>query len=553
MPTYTTPGVYVEEISTFPPSVAEVSTAIPAFLGQTEKGPLLAPTRIDTLLAYEQTFGGPPDIVTGVAVATDGSVQPTVKGDAPILYYSLRLYFDNGGGPCYVVSVGNYSATPTTDDFRKGLDSLRREDEPTLIVMPDAIRLADDDFGLACAAALDHCGLMRDRFALLDVKPAATAQETVPQNAERFRGKVASDYLSYGAAYAPFLVTGLSPAFREELVAVTGISSSSPAADNAPVVFEGTVGGLRLTYTGSATAQPKVAVLASQRKFEIALDPANPVLTIKLDTATEKAGSLVKTEWAKITDPRGFTLDIGDTENATPAAETILARRPTSTTSTPVTLRGLKGAQTDVYNRIKTAIGRRRLTLPPSAAMAGIYARVDRDRGVWKAPANVAVASVVSLGRTYTDAEQGLLNVDPTSGKSINVIRSFTGRGPIVWGARTLAGNDNEWRYVPVRRLFIMIEESTQKATAFAVFEPNTATTWLKVKAMIESYLYGLWERGALAGAAPEAAYFVNVGLGTTMTAQDILEGRMIVEIGIAAVRPAEFIILRFSHKMQES
>ena len=106
---------------------------------------------------------------------------------------------------------------------------------------------------------------------------------------------------------------------------------------------------------------------------------------------------------------------------------------------------------------------------------------------------------------------------------------------------------------MPVRRLFITIEESTRKASSFAVFEPNDAMTWLKVKAMIDSYLYGLWEQGALAGSRQEQAYYVNVGLGKTMTAQDILEGRMIVEIGVAAVRPAEFIILRFSHKMQEA
>ena len=155
--------------------------------------------------------------------------------------------------------------------------------------------------------------------------------------------------------------------------------------------------------------------------------------------------------------------------------------------------------------------------------------------------------------KKITHGEQEHLNVDPTAGKSINAIRYFTGKGTLVWGARTLAGNDNEWRYVPVRRLFNMIEESTQKATAFAVFEPNDATTWLKVKGMIDSYLYGLWERGALAGSSPESAYFVNVGLGQTMTPQDILEGRMVVEIGVAAVRPAEFIILRFTHKLQEA
>jgi hypothetical protein len=152
-----------------------------------------------------------------------------------------------------------------------------------------------------------------------------------------------------------------------------------------------------------------------------------------------------------------------------------------------------------------------------------------------------------------TSAQQENLNVDATSGKSINVIRKFAGKGIIVWGARTLAGNDNEWRYVPVRRLFIFVEESVKKATEFVVFEPNDANTWLRTKTMIENFLTGLWRDGALAGAKPEQAFYVKVGLGETMTALDILEGRMNIEIGMAAVRPAEFIILKFSHKLQES
>src|SRR4029079_16608521 len=125
-------------------------------------------------------------------------------------------------------------------------------------------------------------------------------------------------------------------------------------------------------------------------------------------------------------------------------------------------------------------------------AIAGVYASVDRARGVWKAPANVSLASVIGPVAKITNEEQENLNVDPTAGKSINAIRSFAGKGTLVWGARTLAGNDNEWRYINVRRLFNLIEESTRKASAFAVFEANDATTWLKVKGMIDSYLYGL-------------------------------------------------------------
>jgi hypothetical protein len=189
--------------------------------------------------------------------------------------------------------------------------------------------------------------------------------------------------------------------------------------------------------------------------------------------------------------------------------------------------------------------------------MAGIYARVDAARGVWKAPANEGVAAIKGgdAGLTYkiTDDFQDNMNVDPNAGKSVNAIRFFTGKGTLVWGARTLAGNDNEWRYVSVRRFFNMVEESVKKASYQFVFEPNDANTWVKVKAMIENFLTLQWRAGALAGAKPEQAFYVNVGLGETMTSIDILEGRMNVEIGMAVVRPAEFIILKFSHKMQEA
>jgi phage tail sheath protein FI len=213
----------------------------------------------------------------------------------------------------------------------------------------------------------------------------------------------------------------------------------------------------------------------------------------------------------------------------------------------------IKAANNALYNQVKQELAKITMILPANATMAGIYARVDRDRGVWKAPANVAVAGIIGPNKKVTNEDQDGLNVDTTAGKSINAIRNFSGKGTLVWGARTLAGNDNEWRYVSVRRLFNMVEESVKKSTGWAVFEANDANTWTKVKAQIENYLTRLWQDGALAGATTEHAFFVKVGLGVTMTAIDILEGRMIVEIGMAAVRPAEFIILRFSHKMQES
>lgn len=224
----------------------------------------------------------------------------------------------------------------------------------------------------------------------------------------------------------------------------------------------------------------------------------------------------------------------------------------TLTTVGTSSLQDLKSNGSQDYNRGLAVLNGKTVNLPPSSLMAGIYAKNDNNLGVWVAPANVALNGVVKPVQAISNQAQAGLNVDATAGKSINVIRTFTGKGTIVWGARTLAGNDNEWRYVPVRRLFLTAEESIRKAVEPFVFAPNDAKTWVKVSSMISSYLNGLWQQGALSGAKPEDAFFVNIGLGTTMTSQNILDGEMIVEVGMAAVRPAEFIVMKFYHKVNQ-
>lgn len=191
-------------------------------------------------------------------------------------------------------------------------------------------------------------------------------------------------------------------------------------------------------------------------------------------------------------------------------------------------------------------------TVPPSGAIAGIYAQTDATRGVWKAPANVSINGIIGLTANVTDAIQDGMNVD-TDGKSVNAIRQFTGQGNLVWGARTLDGNSGDWKYINVRRLANTIEESIKKACRHYVFEPNVSQTWVSVKGMIVNYLTNVWSDGGLAGAKPEQAFFVSVGLNETMTAQDVLDGKMIVKVGYAAVRPAEFIIIEFKQMLQQS
>jgi len=203
-----------------------------------------------------------------------------------------------------------------------------------------------------------------------------------------------------------------------------------------------------------------------------------------------------------------------------------------------------------LYLEIKKRIDSVKLTLPPSAAVAGAYVTVDHTRGVWKAPANISLNSVIGPTVAITNSDQEYLNIS-SSGKSINAIRAFPGIGTMIWGARTLSGNDSEWRYISVRRLFNMVEASLKKASEPFALEPNNQDTWNRLKAMISNFLTGLWRDGGLAGAKPEQAFFVKVGLGETMTQQDIRAGKMIIEVGISAIRPAEFVILQYSLQME--
>ncbi|WP_294962436.1 phage tail sheath C-terminal domain-containing protein, partial [uncultured Flavobacterium sp.] len=210
-------------------------------------------------------------------------------------------------------------------------------------------------------------------------------------------------------------------------------------------------------------------------------------------------------------------------------------------------------ATSPTYTNILEEIRSKLNELPPSAAMAGIYTAVDSSRGVWKSPANVSVSMVNAPSVNISNEQQESLNVDVVAGKSINVIRTFPGIGTLVWGARTLDGNSQDWRYINVRRTLIMIEQSLKLAARSYVFEPNDANTWVTVKSMMSNFLTNLWKQGALAGAVPEQAFDVQIGLGSTMTPTDILDGKMLITVKVAIVRPAEFIIITFQQQMQQS
>lgn len=185
--------------------------------------------------------------------------------------------------------------------------------------------------------------------------------------------------------------------------------------------------------------------------------------------------------------------------------------------------------------------------VPPSAAAAGLFAKTDSERGVWKAPANVALAGGLIPSQRFSEMVHGDYNVHAMP---LNLFRTFAGGSTLLWGARTLSSDAPHWRYVPVRRLFNTVERDISRAMEGMMFEPNNQPTWEKVRAAAYNYLYSLWQQGALLGTKPEQAFYINVGLGVTMTQTQIEAGELIVEIGLNAVRPVEFIILKFTQNI---
>lgn len=663
MPEYSTPGVYIEEISTLPASVVRVETAIPAFVGYTESVPsdydvsTPKPIRITSLLDYEQQFGGEPtdssDRTISVTLDDDNgyAVDEVELSTAYYLYQSLRFFYNNGGGVAYIVSIGDYDDDIDKDEIIAGVNALEQADEPTLILTPDAYGLADVGpntrftlLGEVQAAVLAHCNKMQDRFGIFDlIHDTSLTLNVATTDASVFRDAIGNQFLKYGAAYYPELNTTISPNGDIDLTSFsmkkksddsavsltllgteTGdealISYNSSTVDAATLPNEAALDALVTAYEAIADTAP--ASLAATFKAELASRAAaiksmldiiygygntdappltNETLISFVNTEISDGGSTILTDATTLMEYDSGFAEIAGPETAlgvivvsdfdgsgyTDAPDYALAVAGAipgiytaadveqSVTDARVPFRTLfdsvHAVLTSIVDEAASLADDSELftiskplasivqnirgtgyTLPPSGGVAGVYASVDNNVGVWKAPANVSINSVSSVARKFSSSDTDDLN-RPTNGKAVNAIRLFRGRGILVYGARTLAGNDNEWRYVPVRRLFNMVEESIKKATEPMVFEPNDANTWQKMKAMIENFLLGIWRDGALAGAKPEDAFFVKVGLGETMTADDILNGFLIVEIGMAAVRPAEFIILKFSHKLQVS
>jgi phage tail sheath protein FI len=490
-----TPGVYIVEKNAFPNSVVAVATAIPAFIGYTQKAiingraALKKPVRIRSLKEFQTVFGGSSQAEFDLKISTAPNVYDLAfdnvayelkrSNPAFILYQSVQLFFLNGGGACYIVSVGDYSSKPQKLQILDGISSLEKEQEPTLLVIPDAMSLTATECYAVQEQMILHCGtVMKNRFAILDIY---NGYQNKVDSVAKFRKAINNTAnASYSAAYYPWLNTAV---LNDDNVSLNNISAVS-------------------------------------RKTLISI--------------VEKERADLREDTSIIISGIADSIDNANQEYSGHKVNKMLKASSTQ------------------YVKILQAIKQKLNLLPPSGAMAGLYTMTDITRGVWKAPANISIASVISPVIEISSEEQVTLNVD-VNDKSINAIRLFPGEGTLVWGARTLESNSLDWRYVSVRRTIIMLEQSIKLATKAYVFEPNDSNTWVTIKSMITNFLTSIWKQGGLAGSSPSDAFSISIGLGETMTSQDVLNGLLIVSVGVAMTRPAEFTLVTFTQQMQKS
>ena len=519
-----TPGVYINEINGFPNSVVPIATAVPAFIGYTPKAAYQGksytnkaqkvtsfaefqafymlenqPAPADPAVQYHPDYhlmaqDSEPD--KGDYIFVDGKFY-SILPDPNTIYYmynSIRLFFQNGGGDAYIVSVGGYGepskkpqeapgqqiVNPNVKlaDLQRGLGLLKNEQEPTMYICPEATLLSADDNSTLMQSMLLQAEEMQTTICIFDVIGGRDPDPILyTDSIESFRNATGSQGLKYGACYYPFVGTTIVQTGEINYTNLFG----GNVKDLAPL--------LNPPSAPNATAEKIIGMIENQSNGTLTTNQLNDSLL----NASKTYGLIID-----------HVMSVAN-------------------------------------------------VLPPSGGMAGVYTVNDNQNGVWHAPANVSMVGVVDLPIRLSDSQQEGLNVDAISGKSVNAIRFFNGQGILVWGARTLDGNSQDWRYVPVRRTMTFLEQSVKAAARAYVFEPNDANTWTAVKSMISSFLTTIWKEGGLQGASAADAFSVEIGLGTTMTPDDILNGFMNVTVKVAVVRPAEFIVITFQQQMAKS
>jgi len=627
--TRTTPGVYVTEFAAFPPSIVGVATAVPVFVGYTEtamdpsskKQVYLQAISISSMADYYNYFGmgfntkyvvenvtpaptptpTPAPSASGTPAPTptpppaaaldydfeaptsDGTTVTTARyivGSSAVnedvvpqfnLYTAMQLFFANGGGNCFVISVNNYwgkqSTEPTPDqpattiskdDLMAGLAVSNDTRGATMLVVPDACLLTtvvtDQTTGLSNYADYSDvvCEMMRqsstlqDRVAILDMpgalEPANWSKRAMSAEADAFYTAIApaQPYFSYGAAYGP--------AVESSVLGVSDVDYTNLQASDASTV---TMNNLLTTQAQSLYAQKQPdGSYAETDKFK--------AVTMRIGAAFPVSGSAPSPTPTPTPTPSGSSAPPASSGSSprTAVVNGLLVSLPDPSVPTPTTADGKSALDQYLLNAVpllsqaqQILVGKLNVA-PPSGIMAGIWTQNDANRGVWNAPANLSLLEVIGPKVLLTDQDQGDYNA-PLNGNAIDILRAMVNRGTVVWGARTLDGNSLDYRYIQVRRTLIYIEQSIKEALQQFVFAANDGGTWATVTSAISNFLTQLWQAGGLMGDKATDAFSVKCGVPSTMTGLDVLNGYMIVNVTVQLIHPAEFIELTFTQTMQ--
>lgn len=508
MPEYLHPGVYVEEIERGPKPIEGVPTSTAAFIGETERGPT-KPRLVTSYKDYARWFGG-------------------VFGDTKFMPYAANGFFENGGKRLYVCRVTDDAATPAEAAFgafivravgpgswgkrvfAKIEDSSTQKPGPNNTMVPVGFKL---------------------RVAYYTTQPTGNPLDW-------FNDVTKPPFPSYSESFDDLDTDEQSPNYwykrvydNSPLIDLirTGQPNTLPAKQFAQLATNGVDGAASLDvadFQGNVQLPQRplpqgLAALELDPYREVALLYA-PGASVAVNRAVITHCENLKYRFAVVDPDKPVTVTNFQPRSAITDTKYAALYYPWIAVSDPQT-----GARKEV---------------PPGGHVLGVYARTDAERGVFKAPANEILRGVVELLADIDDRTQDVLNP-----RGINAIRQFPERGIRVWGARTLT-SDALWKYVSVRRLFIFLERSIYEGTQWVVFEPNDDRLWARVIDTIRLFLRTQWRLGALFGRIEEEAFFITCDR-TTMTQDDILNGRLICEIGIAPVRPAEFVIFRiFQH-----
>lgn len=522
MPTYAAPGVYVEEVPSSQKVLTAAATAIAAFVGFTERAPVDDPTDPDGVkprlvtswTQFEQLYGG----------FSNGCVLPL----------SVYGYFQNGGAIAYIVRIPNTAPAG----------------EPSQLALPSADR--------ALGTPMTVTSVEPDANLTVVIEPSDTGDDTEGDEPRPFTfmvregGSVVESYpdvtITPGASNVATVVNATSTRVRVKIDLADDVDLSSMV----DVLKAGAYPLEKAQPTSVSVSGKKFAGSESARTgingLTIAEEVTMVIVPDLITAATKADGTLDLNMWKAVQTALIGHCELEGNRMAILDAPPGMTPQQIKEWRSGVAMYDSAFA-TFYYPWIKVenpagTNGDREVFVPPSGHIAGVWARTDETRGVWKAPANDTIRGCLDIERPITKNEQSLLN--PIG---INCIRPFGTRGIRIWGARTLS-SDSDWRYINVRRLFNMIESTILDGTQWAVFEPNDVKLWEGVSRTLTGFLTGLWKSGALFGASADQAFYVKCDAETNPP-ESIDEGKLVVEVGLAPVKPAEFVIFRISQQKQ--